>query len=55
MLSYKALKSHYKEALNDLTKKFEKAIDNIQREKCELQADNDLLSGAVGDGREKFL
>lgn len=51
MLSYKALKSHYRKALNDLTKKFESAIYNLQKQKCELQADNDLLSGAVGDGR----
>ncbi|XP_017874212.1 PREDICTED: golgin subfamily A member 6-like protein 22 [Drosophila arizonae] len=48
MLSYKALKSHYKQVLNDLTKRFERVIE---KQKYELQADNDLLSGAVGDGR----
>ncbi|XP_017964052.1 golgin subfamily A member 6-like protein 22 [Drosophila navojoa] len=51
MLSYKALKAHYKEVLNDLTKRFEIHIDNLQKEKCELQADKDLLTGAVGDGK----
>lgn len=53
--SYKELKSHYKELLQDLTNKFKAVIENLQREKCELQADNDMFkSGAVGDGIGKL-
>ncbi|XP_064551306.1 nucleoprotein TPR [Drosophila montana] len=54
--SYKELKAHYKELLQDLTKKFEGAFESLHKEKCELQAENEMLrNGAAGDGMGKIL
>ncbi|KAM8704647.1 hypothetical protein ACLKA7_009155 [Drosophila subpalustris] len=54
--AYKDLKAHYKNILNDLTKRFETEFQSIHKEKCELQAENEILrNGPAGDGVGKFL
>lgn len=54
--SYKELKAHYKELLQDLTRKFEGAFESLHKEKCELQAENEILrNSAAGDGLGKLL
>ncbi|XP_034487359.1 interaptin isoform X2 [Drosophila innubila] len=54
--AYKDMKSHYKSIVNDLTKRFEAEFESLQKEKCELQAENEILrSGPAGDGIGKFL
>jgi len=53
--AYKDLKVHYIELINDLTKKFEVEFSRMQRENCELQAENEILrNGPAGDGIGKF-
>ncbi|KAH8406721.1 hypothetical protein KR222_007767, partial [Zaprionus bogoriensis] len=51
--AYKKLKAHYKNLLNDLTNKFEVEFYSLHKEKCELQAENDMLRNKAavdGDG-----
>lgn len=49
--AYKKLKAHYKNLLNDLTNKFEVEFYNLHKEKCELQAENEILRNkGAGDG-----
>lgn len=53
--AYKKLKAHYKNLLNDLTNKFEVEFYSLNKEKCELQAENEILrSKAAGDGVDNF-
>ncbi|EDV91061.1 kinectin [Drosophila grimshawi] len=54
---YKDLKAHYKDVLDDLTTKFECAYENVNKEKCELQAENEMLrsAGVEGDGTDKCI
>ncbi|XP_030370209.1 spindle pole body component 110 [Scaptodrosophila lebanonensis] len=50
MLAHKEMKSRYKDALNDLTQKFESEIYRLQKDNAELLADNEMLkNGAAGD------
>jgi len=54
--NYKDLKVHYIELVNDLTRKFEVEFSKMQREKGELQAENEILrNGPAGDGIGKFF